>query len=218
MPLFNKFTPLQEGELKEKILAYASAVRYPLKGVFVMDGSKRSEKSNAFFTGFGKNKRIALYDTLIAKHSAAEMVTILAHEIGHYKLRHIPKNMAIGILHSGVVFYLLSLFVRERGLFDAFFMTDVSIYAGFLFFGMLYAPIEFILSIVLHMLSRRHEIEADRFASETTRTPEAFIDALKKLTAHNLGNLNPHPVSVFLNYSHPPVMERIRRIRSALSG
>jgi STE24 endopeptidase len=218
MPLFNKFTPLQDGELKEKILAYASSVRYPLKGVFVMDGSKRSEKSNAFFTGFGKNKRIALYDTLISKHPVPEMTAILAHEIGHYKLRHIPKNMVLGILHSGVVFFLLSLFVRERGLFDAFRMTDVSVYAGFLFFGMLYAPIEFILSIVLHVLSRRHEIQADRFASETTGSPEALIDALKKLTAHNLGNLNPHPVTVFLSYSHPPVMDRIRRMRSAPAG
>jgi STE24 endopeptidase len=218
MPLFNKFTPLQDGELKEKILAYASSVRYPLKGVFVMDGSKRSEKSNAFFTGFGKNKRIALYDTLIAKHSVPEMVGILAHEIGHFKLKHIPKGIVAGILHSGVVFFLLSLFVSERGLFDAFFMKEASIYAGFLFFGMLYSPIEFVLAIGMHALSRHREIQADRFACETTGDPGAMIEALKKLTRNNLGNLNPHPLVVFLNYSHPPVMERIYRMHSTPDG
>jgi STE24 endopeptidase len=215
MPLFNKFTPLENGELKEKILAYASSVTYPLRGVFVMDGSKRSEKSNAFFTGFGKNKRIALFDTLIAKHTVSEMVGVLAHEIGHYKLKHIPKSIVAGIAHTGVVFFLLSVFVRERGLFDAFYVKEASVYAGFLFFGMLFTPIEFFLSIGMNALSRRREIQADRFACKTTGDPGALIEALKKLTRHNLGNLNPHPLAVFLGYSHPPLMERIRRMRSA---
>lgn len=213
MPLFNKFTPLEDGELKASILAYAQSVRYPLAGIFVMDGSRRSTKSNAFFTGFGKNKRIALFDTLIEKHPIAEMVAILAHEIGHYKKKHILRGVVISILHTGIMFFLLSLFIRHRGLFDAFYMDQTSIYAGMLFFGMLYSPIELILSIFMNIFSRRNEKQADHFAAETTKNPEAMIGALKKLSLHNLSNLRPHPFYTFLNYSHPPVLQRIRHIR-----
>ena len=137
MPLFNKFEPIQEGDLKENILNYAKKVNYKLKEVVVMDGSRRSSKSNAFFTGFGKNKRIALFDTLIEKHTTPELVAVLAHEIGHYKLKHILKGMAVSIIHSGIVFFLLSFFIKEEGLFQAFYMTNSSIYAGLIFFGML---------------------------------------------------------------------------------
>jgi len=214
MPLFNKFTPLEEGELKERIFSYAQSVAYPLAGVFVMDGSKRSTKSNAFFSGFGKNKRIALFDTLIEKHPVKEMVAILAHEIGHYKLKHILKGMIISMLHTGVVFFLLSLFLSQKALFDAFFMDHMSIYTGLIFFGMLYTPIELILSIFMQAFSRRHEYQADRFAASTTRDPESFIGALKTLSAHNLTNLTPHPFYVFLNYSHPPVLQRIRALKT----
>ena len=214
MPLFNKFTPLEEGELKERIFSYAQSVAYPLAGVFVMDGSKRSTKSNAFFSGFGKNKRIALFDTLIEKHPVKEMVAILAHEIGHYKLKHILKGMIISMLHTGVVFFLLSLFLSQKTLFDAFFMDNMSIYTGLIFFGMLYTPIELILSIFMQAFSRRHEYQADRFAASTTRDPESFIGALKTLSAHNLTNLTPHPFYVFLNYSHPPVLQRIRVLKA----
>ena len=214
MPLFNKFTPLEKGELKERIFSYAQSVAYPLAGVFVMDGSKRSTKSNAFFSGFGKNKRIALFDTLIEKHPVKEMVAILAHEIGHYKLKHILKGMIISMLHTGVVFFLLSLFLSQKALFDAFFMDHMSIYTGLIFFGMLYTPIELILSIFMQAFSRRHEYQADRFAASTTRDPESFIGALKTLSAHNLTNLTPHPFYVFLNYSHPPVLQRIRALKT----
>ena len=214
MPLFNKFSPLEEGELKERIFSYAQSVVYPLAGVFVMDGSKRSTKSNAFFSGFGKNKRIALFDTLIEKHPVKEMVAILAHEIGHYKLKHILKGMIISMLHTGVVFFLLSLFLSRKGLFDAFFMDRMSVYTGLIFFGMLYAPIELILSIFMQAFSRRHEYQADRFAASTTRDPESFIGALKTLSVHNLTNLTPHPFYVFLNYSHPPVLQRIRALKT----
>jgi STE24 endopeptidase len=213
MPLFNKFTPLEEGELKKTILDYAVSVSYPLAGIFVIDGSRRSSKSNAFFTGFGKNKRIALFDTLIQKHSTAELLTILAHEIGHYKKKHIQTGMIMGILHSGIVFALLSVFLTEEKLFQAFSMDYISNYAGFLFFGMLYSPVEMLLSPILDMLSRRHEYQADRFAADTTKLPEPFIDALKKLSLHNLSNLRPHPFYVFLNYSHPPVLKRIEALR-----
>ncbi len=213
MPLFNKFKPLEEGELKEKILSYAHSVNFPVQGIFIMDGSRRSSKSNAFFTGFGKNKRIALFDTLIANHTVPELVSILAHEIGHYKKKHILQGMILSILHMGVLFFLLSIFISHRGLFDAFYMEHRSIYAGLIFFGLLYTPIETLLSIFMQILSRRNEYEADRFAVETADQPEIMIQALKKLSRHNLSNLTPHPFYVFLNYSHPPVLERIKALR-----
>jgi len=213
MPLFNKFTPLEDGDLKTAIFNYANKVKFPLKNVFVMDGSKRSTKSNAFFTGFGKNKRIALFDTLIAQHSIGEMVAILAHEIGHYKKKHVLKNTIIGIVHTGIIFYLLSIFISDPKLFQAFYMNHVSVYAGLIFFGMLYSPIEMILSIFMQMFSRKNEFEADQFAAETIDNPEDMVRALKKLSAHNLSNLTPHPLYVFFHYSHPPVLERIRAIR-----
>jgi STE24 endopeptidase len=214
MPLFNKFTPLADGDLRRAILSYAQSVRFPLENVFVMDGSKRSAKSNAFFTGFGKHKRIALFDTLIENHTVKELVAVLAHEIGHYKKKHILQNMVISILHLGAMFYLLSVFLSREGLFQAFYMENASIYAGMIFFGMLFSPVEEILGIFMQMFSRKHEFEADRFAVETTHDPESMIGALKKLSVDNLSNLTPHPLFVFLNYSHPPMLERIQAIRS----
>ena len=214
MPLFNTFEPLPDSPLKEKIMAYAQSVNFPLSGIFVMDGSKRSTKSNAFFTGFGKNKRIALFDTLLENHTDEELLTILAHEIGHYKKRHILVGLIISIAHLGIVFFLLSIFLTHRGLYDAFFMAHMSTYAGLIFFGMLYSPIELVLSLIFNMLLRHNEREADRFAVETTGLKNAFITALKKLSAHNLSNLSPHPFQVLLHESHPPVLERIRVLKS----
>ncbi len=213
MPLFNKFTPMEEGELRDKIMAFAKKVGFTVKGIFVIDGSRRSAKSNAFFTGFGKNKRIALFDTLVEKHTDEELVAVLAHEIGHYKKKHILQGMIISIFHTGVVLYLLSIFLTHRGLFDAFYMQHISVYAGLLFFGMLYSPIEMLLSIFMQMMSRNNEYEADRFAAENIGNKEDMVSALKKLSAHNLSNLTPHPLTVFLKYSHPPVLQRIRAIR-----
>ncbi len=212
MPVFNKFEPLEDGELKNAILTYAGSVRFPLKNVYVMDGSKRSGKSNAFFTGFGKNKRIVLFDTLIEQHTVSELVAILAHEIGHYKKKHIVKQMVISILQMGVMFFLLSFFVSYKGLFDAFYMEYTSVYAGLIFFGMLYSPIDIFMGMFIQMLSRKNEYEADRFAVETTKDPKSLAVALKKLSVHNLSNLRPHPFYVFLNYSHPPVLDRIEAI------
>jgi len=214
MPLFNKFEPLEDGELRQKIRDYAAEVRFPLRGVYVMDGSKRSTKSNAFFTGFGKNKRIALFDTLIEKHTPEELVAVLAHEIGHFKKKHIPKNMAVSIIHTGIMFALLSLFLQVPGLFEAFYMEQMSVYAGLVFFGLLYAPVEMLLSAGMQLLSRKYEFEADSFAAETLEDPEAMVDVLKKLSKDNLSNITPHPFYVFLNYSHPPVLERIKSIRN----
>ncbi|MDZ7719720.1 MAG: M48 family metallopeptidase [Balneolaceae bacterium] len=214
MPLFNKFEPLEDEELREAIENYADKVDFPLQEIFVMDGSKRSSKSNAFFTGFGKNKRIALYDTLIENHTKEELVAVLAHEIGHYKKKHIVKNMAISILHTGIMFALLSIFLQVPALFEAFYMEEMSVYAGLLFFGMLYSPIETILGIGMQKLSRVHEYEADHFASTTLKNSEEMVNVLKKLSKDNLSNLTPHPFYVFLNYSHPPVLKRIRAIRA----
>lgn len=213
MPLFNKFTPIEDGEIKEEIEEYTKKVKFSLKGLFVIDGSKRSSKSNAFFTGFGKNKRIALYDTLIDNHTVSELVAVLAHEIGHYKKKHIIKGMIISITHSAVLFFLLSIFLKEQALFDAFYMDRMTVYSGLIFFGLLYSPIELVLSILMSIISRKHEFEADEFAVKTTGNKQDMISTLKKLSKDNLSNLTPHPFYVFMNYSHPPVLERINAIR-----
>lgn len=212
MPLFNKFKPLENGELRDAIFAYAENVGFSLKNIFVIDGSKRSSKSNAFFTGFGKNKRIALFDTLVENHTTQELVAILAHEIGHYKKKHVLQGMAISIIHTGVIFFLLSLFLTEQGLYDAFLMDNMSIYTGLIFFGMLYSPVEMLLSLLMNKLSRINEYQADKFAATTIDDKNDMINALKKLSEHNLSNLTPHPFYVAVNYSHPPVVARIRRI------
>ncbi len=217
MPLFNKFFPLEEGELKKAIENYASSQSFKMKGVFTMDGSKRSTKSNAFFTSFGKFRRIVLFDTLIEKHTVDELISVLAHEMGHYKKSHILKSVVLSVLTIGVMFYILSLFINNKELFAAFKMEEISIYASLFFFGFLYAPIDMILSIFGNMLSRKHEYEADAYAVETYTKPESMIMALKKLSTDNLLNLTPHPLKVFLSYSHPPVLERIQAIRKAIA-
>ncbi|MDD5093985.1 MAG: M48 family metallopeptidase [Dehalococcoidia bacterium] len=219
MPLFNKFTPMEPGELKEGILNYAQSVDFKVENVFVMDGSRRSSKSNAFFTGFGKNKRIALFDTLIANHTSPELVAVLAHEIGHYKKKHILQGIVISIVHTGILFFLLSILLNSSGLYRAFGMEQESIYTGLLFFGLLYTPVEMLLSIFLQMLYRKNEYSADRFAAETIDEPHRLTDALKKLSASNLSNLSPHPFYVFLYYSHPPLLQRIQAIgQSEIEG
>ena len=215
MPLFNKFEPIEDGELKEAILNYAASINFSLKNVFKMDGSKRSAKSNAFFTGFGRNKRIVLFDTLINQHTTSELVAVLAHEMGHFKKKHIIKTMVAGILQAGFVFYILSVCLSSKGLFEAFYMDTTPIYAGLIFFSMLFAPISFFTGLIMQMYSRKNEFEADTFAAETTNNPEAMTNALKKLYVSNLGNLHPHPFYVFLNYSHPPVIERINNISAS---
>jgi len=214
MPLFNKFTPLEAGELRNMILNYAQSIQFSVQNIFIIDGSKRSSKSNAFFTGFGKNKRIALFDTLVEQLNNKELVSVLAHEMGHYKKKHIWINMGIGIAYSGVMFYLLSFFISYNGLFDAFFMNQPSVYAGMIFFGMLLSPIDFFLGLLLQSLSRYNEYQADQFAATTTESPDNLISALKQLSVQNLSNLTPHPLYVFLNYSHPPVLQRIQRLKA----
>jgi len=213
MPLFNKYTPLKKEDLREEIENYAKSESFKMKGVYQMDGSRRSTKSNAFFSGFGRFRRIVLFDTLIEKHTTSELVSVLAHEMGHYKKGHIWKSMILSFLTFGFMFYILSLFINNRQLFSAFRMEETSVYASLVFFGFLYGPIDTVLSIFANAFSRRNEYEADSFAVKTYGNPAAMIEALKKLTVDNLSNLTPHPVKVFLSYSHPPVLERIRAIR-----
>ncbi|MDH5718483.1 MAG: M48 family metallopeptidase [Spirochaetia bacterium] len=213
MPLFNKFTPLEDNKLKNLILKYAKSVDFSLTGISVMDGSKRSSKSNAFFTGFGKNKKIALFDTLIEKHTSLELLAVLAHEIGHYKKKHIIKGMIISFIHTGILLFLFSLVLNNKELFAAFGMNELSVYAGLIFFTMLFSPIEMILDPFMNLISRKHEFEADTFAVKTTGKLNEMIKALKKLSVDNLSNLTPHPFFVFLNYSHPPALERIKALR-----
>lgn len=213
LPLFNKFDPIEEGPLKIAILSYARSIQFPLKNVYVMDGSKRSTKSNAFFTGFGRHRRIVLFDTLIKQHTIAELLGILAHEMGHYKKKHLLVMLILGIAETGLTFFLLSFFISYAKLFEAFYMDQVSVYAGMIFFGMLYSPIVFFLGLFTQMISRKNEYAADRFAIKTTGDSQSLAMALKKLSVDNLSNLLPHPLYVFLNYSHPPVLERLKAIK-----
>lgn len=213
MPLFNKFTPLEEGELSQAIQTMCRTAEFKIQGVYTMDGSKRSAKSNAFFTGFGKNKKIALFDTLIEKHTTEELVAVLAHEIGHYKKKHVFQSIALSFLTSAAMLFLLGLFLKTTPVFTAFGIENPSVYTGLLLFGFVYAPISTVIGIFQSMLSRKNEFEADRFAADVTGKPGVMINALKKLSADNLSNLTPHPLKVFLEYSHPPVLQRIEALR-----
>lgn len=215
MPLFNRFTPLRDGALREAILAYARAVGFPLEGVFVIDGSRRSTKANAFFTGFGRHKRIALFDTLIGTLALRELVAVVAHEIGHYKRRHVLTGLVLAIAQAGVVFFLLSRFLDAHGLYRAFFVARPSVYAGLVFFALLYTPLDLVLSVLGNALSRRHEYQADAFAAETTGDGAQLADGLKRLSADSLSNLTPHRLQVVMHHSHPPVLERIRALNGA---
>jgi len=213
MPLFNKYTPLEPGELREAILGYARSVDFTVNNILVMDGSKRSSKANAFFTGFGRNKRIALFDTLIEGQTVPELVAVLAHEIGHYKKKHVLQSMVIGILNTGVIFFLLSIFMESTSMHDAFFMDETSVYTGLLFFSLVYTPINMFLSMAMSYVSRKHEYESDRWAAETIDEPQMLVESLKKLSAESLSNLTPHPLHVFLNDTHPPLLQRIEAIQ-----
>jgi len=217
MPIFNKFEPIEDSELKNKIKNYAKKQNFKIKGIYQMDSSKRTSKSNAFFTGFGKSKRIVLFDTLIEKYNSDELLTILAHEMGHYKLKHILKFMIISILETGVMLFILSIFIKNRMLFDAFKMDYLSVYASLVFFGFLYIPVSTITSTAVNYYSRKKEYEADKYSIKTTGMGQIFINTLKKLSIDNLSNLTPHKLKVFFYYSHPPILKRIRELKKQIS-
>ena len=180
-----------------------------------MDGSRRSAHSNAYFSGFGKSRRIALFDTLIEKHSTKEIVSVVAHEVGHYKKKHIITGTIIGMIETGIMLYVFNLFMNETALFAVFGLKEISVYAGLVFFGMLYAPVSIVLSIFTTALSRKNEYEADAYSLETTGDKQALINMLKGLSAANLSHLTPHWLTVFLSYSHPPVKDRIAAVNNA---
>ena len=214
-PIFNKFTPLEEGELRTAIEVFAEKVNFPIARIDMMDGSKRSSHSNAYFSGFGKSRRIALFDTLLDKHTTEEIVSVVAHEVGHYQKKHIITGTILGILETGVMLFVFNLIMNDPALFSVFGVETVSVYGGLIFFGMLYSPVSLLTSIFTTAMSRKNEFEADAYSLEHTQNKEALISMLKGLAANNLSHLTPHPLMVFLSYSHPPVMDRIAAVNNS---
>lgn len=213
VPLFNKQIPLEEGSLKSKIENYAGKVGFKLQNIFVIDGSKRSTKANAYFAGFGKEKRVTLYDTLIKDLEEEEIVAVLAHEVGHYKRHHIIINLIISILLTGVTLFILSFFINNPEFSYAIGVSEPSFHAALICFGILYSPISEITGLVMNILSRKFEFEADDYAKNTYKALP-LINSLKKLSKNNLSNLTPHSAYVFLHYSHPPLIQRIRNLKA----
>ncbi len=209
MPLFNKFTPLADGSLKDAINNLSEKCAFPLAGVFVIDGSRRSTKANAFFAGFGRHKRIALYDTLIEKHPEPELVAVLAHEIGHFKCRHIVQRMVVAVAQIAFMFLLMGFFMMNEKLSAAFGVAQPSVWLSFVFFMFLFEPLQSVLNVAGNLWSRRHEFEADAYAARVTGSPQPMMAGLKRLTRDTLANLTPHPLYVFLHYSHPPMPQRL---------
>lgn len=212
VPLFNKLTPLPQGELRNAIEEYCKKVGFKLDNLFVMDGSKRSTKANAYFSGLGPKKRIVLYDTLINDHTTPELVGILAHEVGHYKKKHTALSVVLSIIQTGIMLFILSLFINSPALSYTLQVSKPSFHIAIMTFGMLYSPLSMLLSIGMNMLSRKNEFEADQYAAETYHS-EPLQTALVKLSVKHLSNLNPHPTYVFVHYSHPPLLERLAALK-----
>ena len=213
VPLFNKLTPLQDGELMDSIKVYSEKVKFPLTKVFVIDGSKRSKKANAFFSGIGKKKKVVLYDTLIENHTINELVAVLAHEIGHYKKKHITIGFILSVLQVGVTLFIMSLMIFNTDLSMALGADHLAIHLNLIAFAILFSPVSKITGIFMNIFSRKNEFEADAFAANTFEG-ESLATALKKLSVDNLSNLYPHPWYVFFHYSHPPLMLRLKALET----
>jgi len=211
LPLFNKLVPLEDGSLREKIMSYGKSVEFPIQNIYVMDGSKRSAKANAFFSGFGKRKKIVLFDTLLEKNTEEELVAILAHEVGHYKKKHTISGLFSGILQTGAMLFIMSFMIFNPELSKALGAAQLSFPVNFIAFGIIYTPISLILSLFSNFISRKHEYQADEFAT-ITYNGNALQNALKKLSVDSLSNLKPHKLYVFFHYSHPPLLERLKAI------
>jgi STE24 endopeptidase len=212
VPIFNKQTPLENGDLRTKIANYAESVGFNLSKIFVIDGSKRSTKANAYFSGFGKEKRVTLYDTLINDLNEDEVVAVLAHEVGHYKRNHIIINLVSSILLTGFTLWLLSIFISNPLLSQAIGVETQSFHVGLITFGLLYSPISEVTGLIMNYVSRQFEYQADDYA-KTTYKSEPLISSLKKLSKNSLSNLTPHKSYVFVHYSHPTLIQRIRNLR-----
>lgn len=211
LPLFNKLTPLADGELKTAIEVFAKKVNFPLDNIFVIDGSKRSNKANAFFSGIGKKKKIVLYDTLLNNHTTEELVAVLAHEVGHFKKKHIIWGYALSVVQIVFTLWVLSLLILNENVSAALGGSQLAIHLNLLAFGILFSPISGITGLFMHLLSRKNEFEADAFAKEKF-DGTALANALKKLSVDNLSNLYPHPAYVFFHYSHPPLLKRLEAL------
>jgi len=208
VPIFNKLTPLETGSLREKIESYTNKVGYSLKNIYIIDGSKRSSKANAFFSGLGPRKTIALYDTLVEKHTEEELVAVLAHEVGHYKKKHVFTSLILTISQLGLMCFLLELCLKVGEISQALGGKEMVFHLGLVAFGILYSPVGTILSILMNINSRKNEFEADNYA-KTTYIGAALELALKKLSVDSLSNLYPHPFYTFIHYSHPPLLKRL---------
>ena len=213
VPLFNKQTPLEDGSLRDKIEKYAATVGFKLNNIFVIDGSKRSTKANAYFSGFGSEKRITLYDTLINDLDEEEIVAVLAHEVGHYKKNHIIINLVTSIILTGFTLWLLGIFISNAVFSEALGVSEPSLHIGLIDFGILYSPISGITGFLMSVLSRKFEYQADNFA-KNTYAGDPLITSLKKLSRNNLSNLTPHPLYVKLHYSHPTLLQRYRNLKA----
>ncbi len=211
LPIFNKLTPLPDGQLRDAIVSYCRKTGFELSNILVMDGSKRSAKANAFFSGMGRKKKIVLFDTLIEKHPVDELVAVLAHETGHYRLRHIRKGLILSLVQTGILLYLFSVFMDSDSIGKAMGGSVHTLELGIMAFGILYSPVSIVVGLLINFLSRKHEFEADAYAARTC-SGNSLCSALKKLSVNNLSNMNPHPAYVFFYYSHPPLLERIRAL------
>ena len=212
LPLFNKLIPLEDGDLRSAIASFAEKVAFPLTNVFVMDGSKRSSKGNAFFSGLGKKKKVVLYDTLVSKHSVDELTAVFAHEVGHYKKRHIYLATFMTIIQTGLMLFVLSLMIMNTQISYALGGNMTAIHLNLLAFGILYSPISRLLGIIMNIISRKNEYEADAYAA-THFKAQPLIEGLKKMSKDHLSNLTPHPAYVFVNYSHPTLLQRIEALK-----
>ena len=214
VPLFNKLTPLEDGSLKNKIENYSKEIGYSLSNIFVIDGSKRSTKANAFFSGIGPKKTIALFDTLLEKHTEEELVAVLAHEVGHYKKNHIFQGLVLTIIQIGLMTYLLELCLNSSSLINSLGGEITSFHLGLIVFSMLFSPIGLLIGVFTNILSRKNEYEADKFAKQTYSGKDLEL-ALKKLSVDSLSNIYPHPFYVFVHYSHPPLIKRLEALNSS---
>ena len=209
LPIFNKLTPLENGELRASIEKYAGKVSFPLTNIFILDGSKRSTKANAFFSGLGGKKNIVLYDNLVNDMNTDEITAVLAHEVGHYKKKHVLQSIIISIAQMGIMFFLFGWLARNPIMAEVLGAKQNNFYLSLITFSLLYAPVSMITGLLMNLFSRKNEYEADAYARETY-SAQPLISALKKLSVNHLSNLQPHPAFVFFNYSHPTLLQRMR--------
>ncbi len=217
VPLFNKQTPLPEGELRSAIGNFARDTGFKLSQIYLIDGSKRSAKANAYFTGLGHRKRIVLYDTLLQEMTTPEIVAVLAHEMGHYKKKHLLTGMIAGFLQAGLMLFLFSLVVGSRALSQGLGVDEPTFHTGVVAFGILFSPLSMVTGLLTHYLSRRHEYQADNYAASHGQALP-LMSALRKLSVQNLSNMTPHPVYVFFNYSHPTLLQRLENLNKEIKA